>query len=45
VYHYSTVDAVKQMTLAFNLDPTSLEQPTMAAVGDLLDDAFCGAKP
>jgi len=45
LYTYSSVDAVKQMTLALNLDPNSMEEAGQVVLGQLLDDAYCGAKP
>ena len=42
---FSSIDAKKQVTTAYNLDPNSMAQPSIAAVTQLLDDAFCGTKP
>ena len=38
---YSSPDAKKQVTVAYNLDPNSMQEPTRVAVTGLLDDAFC----
>ena len=40
---YSTVDAGKQVTAAYNLDPNSMEKASAEAVSHLRDVAFCGA--
>jgi D-alanyl-D-alanine carboxypeptidase len=39
---FSSVDAKKQFTGAYNLDPNSMEQASAEAVNKLRDDAFCG---
>ena len=41
---YSTADATKQMTVAYNLDSTSMDQPQGQATIQLQNDAFCGVK-
>jgi D-alanyl-D-alanine carboxypeptidase len=42
VESYSTADASKQLTVAFNLDPTSMEKVQGDATDKLQNDAFCG---
>jgi D-alanyl-D-alanine carboxypeptidase len=42
VASYSTADASKQLTVAFNLDSTSMEKAQGEATDKLQNDAFCG---
>jgi D-alanyl-D-alanine carboxypeptidase len=42
---YSTADATKQMTVAYNLDSTSMENAQGEATVQLFNNAFCGVKP
>ena len=41
---YSTVDATKQVTVAYNFDSTSMDQSQAQATIRLQNDAFCGLK-
>jgi D-alanyl-D-alanine carboxypeptidase len=41
---YTTADASKQMTVAYNLDPTSMNEPQGQSTIQLQNDAFCGVK-
>jgi D-alanyl-D-alanine carboxypeptidase len=45
VESYSSLDAQHQVTVAYNLDPNSMQQASKDAVERLLQDAFCGVKP
>jgi D-alanyl-D-alanine carboxypeptidase len=45
VESYSSADARHQVTVAYNLDPNSMQQASKDAVERLLKDAFCGVKP
>jgi D-alanyl-D-alanine carboxypeptidase len=40
---WSTPDADRQVTVAYNLDSNSMQQPAGEAATQLLTDAFCGA--
>jgi D-alanyl-D-alanine carboxypeptidase len=42
---FSTPDAGKQITTAYNLDSTSMDQAQGEATLKLRTDAFCGVKP
>lgn len=42
---WSTPDADRQVTVAYNLDSNSMQPPTAAAAQQLLHDAFCGVEP
>ena len=45
VESYGTADAARQVTVAYNLDPTSMAPAAREAAERLLDDALCGAQP
>jgi D-alanyl-D-alanine carboxypeptidase len=45
VESYSSVDGQHQVTVAYNLDPNSMQQASKDAVERLLLHAFCGVKP
>jgi D-alanyl-D-alanine carboxypeptidase len=42
---WSTPGAGRQVTVAYNLDPNSMQPPSADAVKQLMTDAFCGVKP
>lgn len=41
---YSTADASRQVTVAYNLDPNSMDEAAKEAAQRLMDDAMCGAQ-